>query len=131
MNATDLTTEQEFATVIEQLTTEELVELDQRIAAGEIEGRRYLDFDHERPCGCFYGTITLIRYTSKGIKDSETVVQMKADLVGEEYASHYAFTPIEDQLLAESVMWGDTPETSSVLEWLHHSLTAEIARRTS
>lgn len=113
--------EAEFAHVAAQLTTDELTALAQRVSEGRIEGGVYIDFG----CGCFYGSIGIIR----GVEIEDAIVGRKfRDQFTEDYESAWSkLTPLEARVSV--IETGDTPSTNEASAWLHGLLQAEIARR--
>lgn len=125
--------EEEFAFVAAQLTTDELIELDQRVVNGNINGGWYV---RHGSCGCFFGSIGLIRGVlgndttlSDGYQYRDGLLDGKRDDFVLEGSDFPWMTALEKRI--STVSEGDTPETDSDLRWLHGLLAAEIARRQS
>lgn len=119
------TAEQEFAHVAAQLTTDELLELRDLVELGDIDGGNYIKGE----CGCFYGSIALIRHELDEARWQD-VPAYRNKLLGdkaEAFLSDGDFTVLEDDIC--HIPLGDIPEYNTWSAWLHDLITDEIARR--
>lgn len=120
--------EQELAFVATQLTTEELVELDRRVVAGEITSDDYVVGE----CGCIYGSIGLIRHALNSTSTFDQGEKYRDAFLGanrSEFVSDYELSPLEWEV--GDIALSDTPDTHETSAWLHSLLSAEIQRRQS
>lgn len=121
--------EREFAYVADQLTTDELTELDRRVVEGEIESQTYI----REGCGCFYGTIALLRNPNTS---DDGIVEETLQFIGKlvrggevTYSGDWYNTALENELFDARISAGDTPATNYASAWLHDLLSIELARR--
>lgn len=123
--------EQEFAVVAAQLTDEELNDLNERVVEGMIDGGSFYDYESE--CGCFYGSIGILREVFQGYTTNEEGRFYRNGLLQNrqvEFKSAlatYDSTALEVEILM--LDYGSTPETDERAAWLHGLLSTEIARR--
>lgn len=117
--------EREFKFVAAQLSTDELVELDKLVQDGDIDGGNYIKGD----CGCFYGSIALIR---RELDEDHwlDVPDFRDKLLGDNAVMFHAdeyFTELENAVMRITI--GSIPEYNVESLSLHLLLQAEITRR--
>lgn len=124
---------QEFEYVAAQLTDAEIAELDRRVVAGQIISSAYSDFDYEPPCGCIFGTISILRNPTVDEYDMfDVAIELRDEfLYGSGISANEnegGVSPLEDAIYRR-INHGDTPGDNETSAWLHGLLSAEIARR--